>query len=234
MTIVGAVALCIPLLVTAVICVIARREGSALPATALIRLCIGTGAALVVWRFVPHPVAIIALSLAVFGLLVIPVTRAIERSVRKGIVDSVRSADLAPRSVGMYLPLAARTGLMMTGLGLLVCVTARAISARPTLMTIGFTFAAITFFGLYESWIRQEVFSVRARDDADRRSRVRAIFVAQCILTLSFLLLAILTVSSWPGLITLGAIAGVLGGIGCGLALSTGIQRRYLEVSASR
>lgn len=230
LSVVGPIALLIPLLVTVVVCAIARREGTALPAGALLRLSIATLGTVVLWRFVAHPAVILGGSAVLFCFLAIPVMRALERVVIERISEEpVRTALLVPRNVGSYLPMWGRSAVIVAALTLLGSVAARGLAGRPSLLTIGLTFAALTFFGLYETWIRQEVFSVCAKSDAERRTRVRAIFSAQTTLTLSFLFIAALSAGAWPGAVPLGAIAGIVGAIGCAFAMSTGIQERYLR-----
>lgn len=236
LTVVGPIALALPLLVTFVMCVVAHRGRSTLPAGALLRLLIATIAAIVASLFFPHPIGIVLTTATLFCVFALPVMRALERSVIDRMTpDPVRSALLLPRLVGTYVPLWARRASIVAGLAGLCWVTARAATAaRPLMMAIGFTFAAVTFFALYEIWLRQEVFSVRATDDGDRRRRVRAIFAAQTILTLSFLIMAGLSAGTWPGLVPLGVIGGITGGLGCAFALSTGVEERYLQAWSAR
>lgn len=236
LTVIGPIAIALPLLVTLVLCVVARREGSSLPAGALLRLVAATIAAVVASVFVPHPIAIVAMTAALFCVFALPVMRILERSASDRLTaDPVRSALLLPRRLEMYVPLWTRSASFVTSLALLYWVIVRAATAAgPRTMAIGFTFAALTFFALYEIWMRQEIFSVRATDDDDRRRRVRAIFGAQAILLLSFLIMAGLSAGAWPGLIPLGVIGGIAGGLGCAFALSTGIQERYLQAWSAR
>ncbi|HYI12039.1 MAG TPA: hypothetical protein VEK57_23495 [Thermoanaerobaculia bacterium] len=235
LTIIGPVGLAVPLLVSAVICIVARREGNELPAGPLLRVTIATAAAIAALRFFPHPILMIVLSLATFWFFAIPVMQALERTALARMApEPVRSATLVPRRVGAYVPLGARTAGIAAALGLLLIVIERSLTGTPTLMTYGFTFAGLTFFGLYAAWMRDEVFSVRARDEAERRARVRAVFGAQTVLTLSLLVLAALSAGPWPGLVPLATIATIIGGTGCAFALSTGIQERYLQVWTAR
>ena len=162
--------------------------------------------------------------------------RALERSASERLTtEPVRTALLLPRRLEAYVPLWARSASFVAGLGLLCWVTVRfATAAGPRMMAVGFTFAAITFFALYEIWMRQEVFSVRAASDDDRRRRVRAIFAAQAFLLSAFLIMAALSTGTWPGLVPLGVAGSIAGGLGCAFALSTGVQERYLRAWSVR
>jgi hypothetical protein len=155
--------------------------------------------------------------------------RALERAARERLVaEPLRTAGLVPRTVGTYVPLWARGATVAAGLALLGWGSTSA-AASPQLITFTFAFAGLTFFGLYEVWMRQEVLSVRAESEEERRVRVRGIFGAQTLLTLSFLLLAGLSAGDRPTFLVLSAVASLIGAAGCALALSTGIQERYLR-----
>lgn len=236
MNAIRAIVVVLPLLVTLVICGVARREGVPLPVPRLLALIamtlLGAGASLLL----PQLIVSVTTFAVLFVSLAVPVMRALEQSAREQLhQDEIRTASLLPRHLGTYVPLWIRLTGVAFVLALLAWVVLRAAtSSSPVFMLCGFAIAALTFFGLYESWMRQEVFSVRARDEDDRQRRVRAVFAAQIFLALVFLLMAGLSVGSWPGLPALGVTAAIIGGTGCAFALSTAIQERYLRAWSVR
>jgi hypothetical protein len=230
MNIIGPIAVSIPLFVTLLVCAVARREGTRLPGARLMVLAVATVAAIIALRFIAFPGFVPILSIAMFILFAIPVTRSLEKDAIEHVPEEeVRTAGLTPRSVHDSIPIWLRSAMLMAEACALLWVAMRAAAGHPILFTAVFAGAAIVFFGLYESWMRDEVFSVRAKSNADRTSRVRAVFAAQSLLTLSFLLMAALSAGPWPGLLPLAIVAAIVGSTGCAFALSTGIQQRYLQ-----
>lgn len=229
MTAITTLVVLLPLLLTAVICAVALMEHRQLPTRRLVALLGATIIAIPAPFLLARPVvAAVAVFAILFCAFVIPVTRALEKSARTKRPE-VRTAPLVPRHLSMYLPGWMRAANLIANLAVLLWFLLRArVATSPLLMPLGFAFAGVTFYLLYETWLRQEVFSVRAANEAERRQRVRFVFGAQAVLTLAFLLMAGLSTGQWPGPIVIGVIAGVIGGVGCALALSTGIQERYL------
>ncbi|HEV7238442.1 MAG TPA: hypothetical protein VGQ36_04315 [Thermoanaerobaculia bacterium] len=232
MTSIAIAVVVLPLLVSVVICAVARREGLPVPAGPLTRLLVATVVAAVSSLLFSRLLVAVAMFAVLFIAFAIPVMQALERSAGARVrIEDTRSALLVPRTVSAYVLLPARVTLAVAVVASLAWVVVRAMTIAPNRMTmlLGLTVAGLTFFGLYEAWMRQEVFDVRAIDDKDRRLRVRAVFAAQIVLTLSFLLMAALSAGPWPGRPVLAVAATIIGGIGCAFALSTGIQQRYLE-----
>ena len=223
--------LAIPLITTAVVVAAARQEdGTAIPFRTAMPLIAATAIALAISVVIPLSFLVAIVAFVLLFALAIRVMQAIERAALAEIVESpVRTATLEPRHVVNYLPLAWRVADVVVTLACLGWVIEVARTSSPRFMLFAYSGIGITFYLLYEAWIRQEVFEVRAREEKDRRRRVRFIFVAQIILTISFLALAALSLRAEPGRVALGVAATLIGTPGCALALSTGVQRRYLE-----
>lgn len=234
---VAVVALTIPLVVTAVICGVARREGRAVPAGSLLRLLVATIIALAAAFFFEHPAIILLGTIVLFVLFAVPVMRALETKALSNLPqESVRSASLEPRRVSSYVPLKFRVPSVVALVLSAAWVVLRAMATdlRPSVMFATSCFAALTFFALYEVWLRDEIFSVRAKDEGDRHRRVMAVFAAQNALSTSFLALAALSLEFPRARSVITVAAGVIGAIGCAFALSTGIQERYLRAWSAR
>jgi hypothetical protein len=95
------------------------------------------------------------------------------------------------------------------------------------------TGVALVFFVLYEIWMWQEVFGVRSEAMRDMKRRVRTIFAAQVVLTLSFFAGAALLVQRGTFLPVV-VVTTSIGMAGCAFALSTGVQKRHLEVAGTK
>jgi hypothetical protein len=160
-------------------------------------------------------------------------------------VDSVtRSASLVPRRHHHYLPAYGRIllfGVTIAGLASFAWrVTIHASSDRRLFLPVFFALIAPMFLWLYETWIHELVTGPAVPDsndvDRDRRRTIRMVFAAELILVAGFLALAHgLLELVWTARGTLAAIAavggGVLGVIGCSLALSSDlITRRYRAI----
>ena len=236
MNLIGPVVVALPLLVSLVICGVAGREGRRMPTRPLMRLVAATIAAMAVSPLVSQVISAVVMFPILFVAFAIPVMHSIERSAKTQLTrDMVLSASLAPRHLSSYVPLWARVTTFVAILAGLASVTVLGTTtSSPRTMLLGFGLAGLTFFGLYEAWMRQELFSVRSKGEDDLRQRVRAVFAAQSGLTLSFLLMAALSVGVWPGVPALGVVAVIVGGTGCAFALSTGIQERYLKARTVR
>ena len=227
MTVVAPLVFTIPLIVILVACEVARREGTPIPWRRVLVLAVATIAAVAASPLLRHPASLVVTFVILFAGFGFPVTQAIEKAAKARLTEpAVRTASLVPRRVSMYVPLPLRVVSIAATLAACAWVAMR---ATPAIMLVGYAFGGLTFFGLYEVWMRQEVAGVRARDEDDRRQRVRAIFAAQTVLTLSFLSMAALSAGNWPGLLPLAVMGGIIGSIGCALALSTDIQQRYLR-----
>ena len=232
LSLIGPIALLTPLLVAVIVALVARRESVPIPRAPLALLASATAASLFVFFIRPSGwfVLIAALALLVAGTL--PALGAIERRAAERSRHEAleRTAGLAPRAAGSYVGTWSRFALSLAVLSLLTWIGVRIASGEGATFTFLFGGAGLVFFSLYEVWLRDEVSGVRAPDEADRRRRVRAVFVAQTLLTTSFLVMAGLSTFPWPGHSVLGAAAALLGSAGSALALSTGIQKRYLEL----
>jgi hypothetical protein len=232
--VVGPLALLIPLLVTLIVWGVARREGTRATMGRLALLVAATAAALGGFFFVREGWFVFPASLTLFAFFAVPVLSGLEAKVAaEAVVEPVRSAGLTPRSVRSYVSAGARAIAWLLALNALAWAIWRIAAGAPSLLTGGFMFAGVTFFGLYEAWMREEVLSVRAADD-ERRVRVRAIFFAQATLTIAFFVLAGLSAGAVPGRIVLAVVAAMLGSAGCAFAMSTGIQKRYVEARRVR
>jgi hypothetical protein len=155
-----------------------------------------------------------------------------------------RSASLVPRRHHHYLPAYWRIllfGVTIAGLASFAWrATIHASSDRRLFLPVFFALIAPMFLWLYETWIHELVTGPAVPDsndvDRDRRRTIRMVFAAELILVAGFLALAHgLLELVWTARGTLAAIAavggGVLGVIGCSLALSSDlITRRYRAI----
>lgn len=232
MTVIRTLVLLVPMMTAAIVAAVARREdGTPVAWRKGIPLLLATAAALVLSFAIPLNLIGALIGFAVLFPLTFPVMTAMEAPVD---LECVRTASLEPRRVRDYLPIPLRAAMAMAALGALAWVIDAAQTSEPRRMLFTFTAVALTFFLLYETWLRQEIFEVRARDERDRRRRVRTIFAAQTVLTISFLILAALSIHRELR-VPIAVAATLIGVPGCALALSTGVQQRYLErVKAAR
>jgi hypothetical protein len=158
-----------------------------------------------------------------------------------------RHASLAPRRLTDCLPwpLIGAPYLLAALCASLLAWRFAGFGSRPDrpFIPLGLALAGTVFLLLYGAWLRDESreaqpleASPRADIEAlDRRQRrTRAIFVAQLVLVAVFFASA-LVLSNWSnpigfpmGVLSLLA-AGLVGVLGCALAMSSGVGRRYLE-----
>jgi hypothetical protein len=160
-------------------------------------------------------------------------------------VDSVtREASLVPRRRRDYLPVSWRILLFASTIAGLASfawrVTTLASNDRRLFLPVLFALIGPVFLWLYEVWIRDLVAGPVTLDpsDADRQRRrwIRLVFASELILVTGFLALAHGLLDAdwtargeWASIVAVGG--GVLGVIGCSLALSSDlITRRYRAV----
>jgi hypothetical protein len=214
-------------------------------ATAIAVLVAGTLAAL----FPAPPAWMAVVEVVVFAGLSIVALRALydldhaTQATRR--VDSVtRAASLVPRRHRHYLPAYWRIllfGVATIGLASFAWrATIAASSDRRLFLPVFFALIAATFWWLYETWIHGLVTGPTLSDsndvDHERRRLIRMVFAAELILVTGFLALAHGLLDpdwtargAWTAIASVGG--GVLGVIGCSLALSSDlITRRYRAV----
>jgi hypothetical protein len=161
------------------------------------------------------------------------------------LVDSAtRSANLVPRRHRDYLPGSWRIVLFAVAIAGLASFVWRATlpssTDRRMFLPVLFALVASTFWWLYETWIHGLVTGPAVPDSngagAERRRWIRLVFASELILVTGFLALAHgLLDLDWATRGAWGAIAavggGVLGVLGCALALSSDLgARRYRTV----
>ena len=160
-------------------------------------------------------------------------------------VDSaVRAAKLTARRHRHYMPTYLRVlpfGLTLAALALFGWrLTIPAAADRRVFLPIACALIASVFQWLYETWIHQLVTGPMVPDSSDsdraRRRSVRLVFMTECILVTSFLALAhgLLDLDwaasgAWAAILAVGG--GVLGVIGCSLALSSDLMTRRYTVA---
>jgi hypothetical protein len=179
--------------------------------------------------------------LAFFGARALGELDAESRHLR--IVETLeRTASLKPRRASDYLPWQLRActyAIVIIGLTLFVLRLFSPDSERQLLVPSVYAFASLPFLLLYEVWIQQvttgPAISVET-SSARTRQLVRRIFAAELILVIVCVAVGhVLLGLSWTehGTFgaTLGLVAGVIGIIGCALALSSAfIGKRYGQV----
>ena len=214
-------------------------------ATAIAAFVVGTFAALLpapsTWMAVVEVVVFAGLSTVALRALgdLDQATRATR------YVESVtRAASLVPRRHHHYLPAYWRIllfGVTIAGLASFAWrATMPSSSDRRSFLPVAFALIASTFWWLYEAWIHGLVAGPTVSDSSDgdleRRRLIRMVFASEFILVAGFLALAHgLLDLDWTARGAWGAIAavggGVLGVIGCSLALSSDlITRRYRAI----
>jgi hypothetical protein len=161
----------------------------------------------------------------------------------------LRSASLHPRRVTDCLPwplLGAPYILAAVG-GSLLAWRFAGFGGGPDrpFIPLGLAFVGTVFLLLYGAWLSEESHGAQPLEGSPqtdiealrrRQRRTRAIFVAQVVLVaVSFAASLILSHLNWsnPTGFRIGAlvslVAGLVGVLGCTLALSSGVSRRYLE-----
>lgn len=185
------------------------------------------------WMGVIDIVAFAALS--TMGLRVLGELDSVTTAARN--VDSpTRTASLMVRRLNQYLPTSWRFllfGVTIAGLALFVWrLTIPVAGDRRLFVPITFALIAPVFLWLYETWIHTLVTGPALSDAGDsddsRRRWIRIVFRMEFVLVTTFLAVAhvTLTAGSWAAIV--GIAGGVLGVVGCGLALSSDlITRRY-------
>jgi hypothetical protein len=215
--------------------------GRATAAAASIVACF---ALLLPWR----PTWLAALGLAAFAGLSAMALRALgelDRGTRaaRQVDTPTRTASLVARRHRHYLSRSLRTlpfGLFVIGGALFAWrVTLPTIHDRRLFLPIGFALVASVFLWLYETWIHQLVTGPEAPGAGDaspveqRRSSIHVVFATELVLVGGFFALAhALLDLNWTANGGWGAFAGVVGGLlgvlGCALALSSDLAvRRY-------
>lgn len=154
-----------------------------------------------------------------------------------------RAASLVPRRHRHYLPAYWRIllfGVTIAGLASFAWrVTIPSLSDRRLFLPVAFALIASAFLWLYEAWIHGLVTGPIVRDsndDHERRRSIRMVFASEFILVAGFLALAhgLLDLDwsargAWAAIAAVGG--GVLGVIGCSLALSSDlITQRYRAI----
>jgi hypothetical protein len=179
------------------------------------------------------------------------ISEACQQAARKAAQSAeavVRRASLRPRSVTGIIakPLLALPYLfVLLGLPLLILrLPAFHIWARGVIPAVGSAIAALAFLFLYGVWMKEEAAAARPLDSEgsevqaaqDCRSRVWRVYSLQltlvAVFTGSALILAGLDWSKATGQVT-GAVTslagGVIGVVGCALAISSGLSRPVLQ-----
>ena len=184
---------------------------------------------------------------AAFGMLAFFGARALgefdAQSRQLRIVETLeRTASLKPRRASDYLPWRLRActyAIVIVGLTLFVLRLFSPETDRQLLVPSVYAFASLPFLLLYEVWIQQVTTgpAISAESSPARvRQLVRRIFAAELILVVvcvgvGHVLLGLKWTEQGTLGATLGLIAGVIGIIGCALALSSAfIGRRYGQV----
>ena len=154
------------------------------------------------------------------------------------VVASERTASLTPRRAGDFLAWSWRSAsyaVTIIGLAWFVMRLTSPPGDRLVLIPSVFAFAATMFLMLYEVWIQGVVTgpSVAGDSKVEKQRLVRRVFGVELTLVIVSLAVAHLTLDlDWNVQGALGTtlllVGGVVGIIGCALALSSGlIQRRY-------
>jgi hypothetical protein len=153
------------------------------------------------------------------------------------VTASVRSASLAVRRAGQYLPWQWRFAVYAVGLAGSVAFVARVATPaadRRLVVPITMAAAAMVFLWLYEVWIQELVSSPatpEGQPSSTRERFIRGVFAMEAALVTGCLAAAhVLLDLNWQTSGVLGAFvsigAGILGIVGCALALSSNLARR--------
>jgi hypothetical protein len=160
------------------------------------------------------------------------------------VESTTRAASLVPRRHQHYLPVYWRImqfGVTLAGLALFTWrVTIPSLSNRRLFLPVFFALIAPVFLCLYEAWIHGLVTGPTVPEsndvDQERRRSIRMVFATEFGLVAGFLALAHVLLDldrsasgAWAA--TAAIAGGLLGVIGCALALSSDLMtRRYRAV----
>jgi len=189
---------------------------------------------------------IFGIDLPAFGLLAafaFPALTAIDRDSRAQRIVEVteRTASLTPRRASDHLPWTWRGCFYaIGGIGLtwFVVRLMEPVTGRLELVPSVFAFAALMFFWLYETWIKQVVTGPRVADDSSvtKSQLARRIFVVELVLVgVSLTVAHVLLDIDWTVHSSIASAFSLAGGFigiaGCAVALSSAlIGRRYAAV----